>query len=195
MKFNFAVLSIFMTAIMLLVIATQAVSQPRKVTKQDLNELRNGKVPKNAKKFQIGGKFVVTIYTPRGRAAKFASFAADNYIKLDSINYNPDMFNKHIEIVVVNLSLFVGMIDGFDDVLQISRGIILHGDEVNEADNTVFVEKNLQNLLGASCTNIDATFYFPLSLFTGEDDLKLVIFYNDGKKEHKIKKKDIKKLE
>lgn len=82
-----------------------------------------------------------------------------------------------------------------ENVRQISRGVVVIGDDFYEADSTVFIEKTLQNTYGAKLVNVDAIFYFPLQLFTGWDDIKIVIFDNQGKVERKLKKKDVKKLE
>ncbi len=159
--------------------------------------LKDGKVPKNAKKEISGGMFAkghyeITVYTPRGRAASFAETAKENYIKLDSANYSPELFNGPIKVVVENILADAGHAEF---LRHISRVIILRGEDVFEADSTELIETTYGNAYGAEYANTDAIVYFDPSLFDGSDDLKFIIFDNHGKCERKLKKKDAKKLE
>lgn len=180
----------------------QVLAQPREVTWDDLKELKDGEVPKNSKAQILGGLFdkgsyEIMVYTPRAQAARYASAAKENYITLDSASYNPGMFNRYVAFMVTNLLTSSLNISGIkpDDIRRIGRGIIVVGEDIHEADSALFVEGSLKNLYGAQYTYVDAVFYFPLSLFNGQDDMKIVIFDNKGKVERKLKKKDIQKLE
>ena len=82
-----------------------------------------------------------------------------------------------------------------EHVRQIKRIVIDTGDEFIEIDSVVFIESTLKNAYGAKYINIDAVFYAPLYLFSGQNDLKIIIFDNKGKTKRKLKKKDIRKLE
>jgi len=182
-------------AILCIFINSQINAQPQQVTWDDLKKLQNGEVPKNAKNQILGGLFdkgayELMIYSPKGQAAIYAKTAKENYIKLDSSTYYPELFNRFVRVEVRNL-----LTSEAKDLRQIERGIILIGDDFFEADSTIFIKSNLQNAYGAEYINIDAVFFFNLNHFTGWDDIKFVIFDNQGKVERKFKKKDIKKLE
>ncbi len=181
---------------LLLIPATIALGEPRNLTQEDMSDLKSGKIPKNARKQIIGGGFEIMIYTPRGRAARFAEAAKENYIKLDSVMFNPAKFNGGVSLEVTNLmaSAYNSSVSP-DDVRQISRGILLVNDEVIEADSTEYIRTPLKNAYGSEYLNIDAVFYFPLYLFDGFEDIKIVIFHSDGKLKKKLKSKDIRKLE
>lgn len=186
-------------------------ANPRKVTRDELDSILAGKlpkkttkvflptgsrikIPKNSRKeigrslFETRVLYQIDINTPRAQAAIFAGCAKDNYVKLDTTNFHPDMFNGFVEIVVWNLM-------AREEVWRVERCILVIGDNIHEADSVVFDESTMGNLYGAEFTNTDATFYFPLELFAVDDDIKIVIFDNTGKFEKKLKKKDLRKLE
>lgn len=182
-------------------------AQPRKVTWNDLEEvkkLKHGRDPKNStKEFGVGflstNSLKTEIRTPRARAAEWALAAKENYIKLDSTSYYPDLFNSHVEIYAFNfntqpITMMVSK-PKLEDLIQVKRAVLLIGDDVIEPDSVRFYEESFQNAYGAKGTNIDASFFFPIDLFTGSDDMKFVIIHDGGKEERKLKKKDIKKLE
>jgi len=186
---------------LILFLTSSVVSKPRRVTWEDLKELKDGKIPENSRRQLLGGLFgkgsyEVLVCTPRAQAAQFANYAKENYIKLDSSTYFPEKFNKYVKLKVTNLlASECNSSIRPEDVRQITRGVIVIGDDFYEADSTVLVESTLQNALGAQYTNIDAILYFRLQLFSGWDDIKIVIFDNQGKVERKMKAKHVKKLE
>lgn len=204
-RFTKRLKSIFCTLVVSVLLlqlsADPAFSEPRRVTWSDLDELKDGKMPDNSKRQILGGLFgkgsyEIMVYTPRAQAAQFANYAKENYIKLDSSTYFPEKFSKYVKLEVTNLlaSDYNSSIKP-EDIRQISRAVIVIGDDFYEADSTVFVKDVLKNAMGAQYTNVDAIFYFRLQLFSGWDDIKIVVFDNQGKVERKLKAKHVKELE
>jgi len=186
------------TVLILVIIFLSNVSsfgKPRNITWSDLEILKNGKIPKNSKKQDLGGLFEsgaieVMFYTPSACAARFAKRAKDEFIKLDSNNYNPSLFNNFIEMHVTNL-----MKSDIREVRQFQRCVIEIGDEHHEVDSVIYLKENYQNAYGAEAINIDAIFFLPMRYFTGSNDVNLYIFDDRGKIKRKLKKKQIAKLE
>lgn len=198
-KSNAHTLSFYLLTLVFVIIYLSSASlnaNPRKITQSDLDDIMAGKlkIPKNSQKgigrglFEVRGLYQIDINTPRAQAAIFVGYAKDNYIKLDTTNFHPDIFNEFVEIVIWNLM-------ACERVWRVKRCILIIGDNIHEADSVVFYESIMGNLYGAKFINTDATFYFPLKLFAVDEDIKIVIFDNTGKFEKKLKKKDLRKLE
>lgn len=175
--------------------AVHLYANPQKITWSDLEACKDGKHPKNSEKLLDSGLFgkdgliYVEVITPKGQAAQFAKYANENFISLDSSNYNPDIFNKFVELQVYNLA------PDLKDAKQIKRCVIEISGKLYEADSTEYISETLQNLYGASVLDIDANFYFNIEIFDGEGDIIFHIIHDSGKFDRKLKSKDLKKLE
>ena len=173
---------------------------PRKLTWEDLSTLKDGKIPKNAMKeiypFSLFGPdnpYDLKIYSPRGQAASFANKAEEDFVKLDSLNYNPDKFNKYVKIYVNNHR--AKTLGRHGDIRQITRCVLGIGESHYDADSTVFVKTRIQNSTGADFTNTDVVFYFRIDLFSDDSDITIYIYDDAGRTKFNFKKKDINNLE
>jgi len=150
------------------------------------------KMPKDSRleKFLIvGGTLVyLRLYTPQAQATRFAAWAKENFVKLDSTNWQPKFFNEGILVKALAKS-------NMENIIRMNRIVCLTkaGDIVEplwfKADSS-----QVSNLAGATFLLVNLKAMFPFSLFEPEQELKFYIFSNEGRGETKVKSKEIKKL-
>ncbi len=126
---------------------------------------------------------------PQAQAASFAASARENFVKLDSTNWRPDLFNAGVLVKVVSRKTDLELLWQLDRIV-----CVLPGDSLVEPLLTVLDTVVVSNLLGAKGTATDIQAMFSNQIFNLKQDLAFYVFTNRGRSDPiKISAKDLAK--
>jgi hypothetical protein len=136
-----------------------------------------------AKAAQWGGSIVsvgilagVAFQFPRAQAATFAARAKNDFIKLDSTNWRPELFNAGVRVDVV------GIESDMTSLVQAQRiACILPNDSLVDPLWTVLDTVEVSNLAGATLHAVNLRALFPVSIFNLNQDLSFYVFSDRGR--------------